>query len=129
MRGKRLTVSIGIDLGGTNIKLGLIRADGKILKRLNIPTLADQGPKAVIARIIAAIDCLNRYHGVVQALGIGSAGLVNHQQGIIHFSPNLPGWKDIPLKKLIEDEVKGVRNELIMAIANTTFLLAEAVSG
>jgi glucokinase len=106
LRGKRLTVSIGIDLGGTNIKLGLIRADGKILKRLNIPTLANQGPKAVIARIIAEINCLNRYHGVPQALGIGSAGLVNHRQGIIHFSPNLPGWKDIPLKKLIEDEVK-----------------------
>jgi glucokinase len=103
---KHLKLSIGVDLGGTNIKFGLVTSDGRILKRLNIPTLANQGPKAVIARIIAAINCLNRYHGVPQALGIGSAGLVNHTKGIIHFSPNLPGWKDIPLKKLIEDEVK-----------------------
>lgn len=109
MGDKLLKLNIGVDLGGTNIKFGLVASDGRILKRLSIPTLANQGPKAVIARIIAAINCLRQCrepHQVPQALGIGSAGLVNHQQGIIHFSPNLPGWKNIPLKKLIEDKVK-----------------------
>lgn len=135
---KRLAVSIGIDLGGTNIKFGLVTADGKILSRLNIPTSAEEGPKSVVSRIIKTIrhlasslsssgefvgtdssvparlkSCLqfsSQPHRVnkvkVKSIGIGSAGLVNHRQGIIHFSPNLPGWKNIPLKKWIEDEVK-----------------------
>jgi len=107
---KRLTLSIGVDLGGTNIKFGLVTSDGRILKRLNIPTNAEEGPEAITSRIVKAIiglrQCLKHNSDLPQAVGIGSAGLVNHRQGIIHFSPNLPGWKDIPLKKWIEDEVK-----------------------
>ena len=103
---KRLKVSIGVDLGGTNIKFGLVTPDGKILDRLSIPTLANQGPKSVVARIIKTIIRLRQSRGQLQAVGIGSAGVIDHYQGIIHYSPNLNDWNEIPLKKLIEKQIK-----------------------
>lgn len=103
---KGLKVSIGVDLGGTNIKFGLVTQDGKILKRLSIPTQAKQGPKSVVARIIKCINCLKQSRVQLQAVGIGSAGVIDHHQGIIHYSPNLSGWNEIPLKKWIEKEIK-----------------------
>ncbi len=103
---KGLKASIGVDLGGTNIKFGLVTQDGKILKRLIIPTQADQGPKLVVARIIYCLNSLKQSLVQLQAVGIGSAGVIDHHQGIIHYSPNLSGWNEIPLKKWIKKEIK-----------------------
>jgi len=101
-------ISIGVDLGGTNIRFGLVTADGNILRRLNIPTLVQEGPESVVGRIIETIIRLRRTRVQVQAvksIGIGAAGVIDHYKGIIHFSPNLPGWKEIHLKELIEKEI------------------------
>ena len=106
---RRLPLNIGVDLGGTNIKFGLVTANGKILCRINIPTLAKAGPNSVIARIIETINHLRFSKGhrqTVRSIGIGSAGVIDHCRGIIHYSPNLFGWKEIPLKERIEKETK-----------------------
>ncbi len=103
---KRLKFSIGVDLGGTNIKFGLVTQDGKILKRLSIPTQANEGPKSIVARIINCLNCLKQSCVQLQAVGIGSAGVIDHYQGIIHYSPNLYGWNEIQLKHWIEKEIK-----------------------
>ena len=105
MGDRRLELSIGIDLGGTNIKFGLVTKDGRILKRLNIPTKAHEGPKSVVSRIVKTIKLLSK-DKKIDSIGIGAAGLVDHDKGIIHFSPNLPGWKNIPLKNWIEKDLK-----------------------
>jgi glucokinase len=88
-----------IDLGGTNIKGILGREDGQVLARRSIPTLAEQGPDAVLGRIAELVDSLAEEAGErPQALGMGCPGLVDVQQGISRFFPNLPTqWRDVAI--------------------------------
>jgi len=100
--------SIGVDLGGTNIVSATVNYQGKIVNRLKVPTLAERGKEATIKRIIETI------HGnIVQStialddiigIGIGAPGPLDVKRGIINFAPNLPGWRDVPLKKELENE-------------------------
>lgn len=102
-------LSIGIDLGGTNIKFGLVTKEGRIVQRLNIPTRAVEGPKAIVARIINGLNYLLASRHCKRppgAVGIGAAGLIDHNQGIVHFSPNLPNWRNIPLKDWLSNKIR-----------------------
>ncbi len=100
--------SIGVDLGGTNIVSAIVNYQGKIVSRLKVPTLAEKGKEATVKRIIEAI-----HKNIAQStitpddiigIGIGAPGPLDIKRGIINFAPNLPGWRDIPLKKILEDE-------------------------
>jgi len=100
--------SIGVDLGGTNIVSATVNYQGKIVNRLKVPTLAERGKEATIKRIIETI-----HKNIVQSaialddiigIGIGAPGPLNIKKGIINFAPNLPGWRDVLLRKILEDE-------------------------
>jgi len=100
--------SIGVDLGGTNIVSAIVNYQGKIINRLKVPTFAERGKEATIKRIIEAI-----HKNIVQSsvapdeiigIGIGAPGPLDIKRGIINFAPNLPGWRDVPLRKILEDE-------------------------
>ena len=100
--------SIGVDLGGTNIVCAIVNYQGKIVNRLKVPTLAERGKEATIKRIIETI-----YENIVQSsvvpddiigIGIGAPGPLDVKRGMINFAPNLPGWRDVPLRKILEDE-------------------------
>jgi len=100
--------SIGVDLGGTNISSAIINRQGEIASSLKIRTLAEKGKEATIKRIIKAI-----YNNIAQStiaaddvigIGIGAPGPLDIKRGIINFAPNLPGWRDVPLQKILEDE-------------------------
>jgi len=102
--------SIGVDLGGTNIVSAIVNYQGKIVNRLKVPTLAERGKEATIKRIIETI-----HENIVQSsvapddiigIGIGAPGPLDVKKGIINFAPNLPGWRDVPLKKILENEFK-----------------------
>jgi glucokinase len=96
-----LPYAVGIDLGGTNIKFGVVSSSGRIVRRAKIPTLAAHGPKKALRRIIATIRRFGRDHDIAQ-VGIGVAGLIDHKRGIIRLPPNLPGWDGTPVKETIE---------------------------
>lgn len=103
--------AIGVDLGGTNTKLGLVDRRGRILARARFRTRAELGPLRSLERLARAIERLkgsNRLIGV----GVGVAGLVNHESGILHIPPNLPGWEGTPVKSLME-ELLGVQVEVL----------------
>ena len=98
------SIYVGIDLGGTFIKGGLVKASGEILKETQIPTEADQGPDHVLGRIAALVKELSQ--GVeIAGVGIGMPGQIDVDKGICHYSPNLPGWEELevgpPLEKAI----------------------------
>jgi glucokinase len=99
--GKDAQYTIGIDLGGTNIKFGLVSADGRIVKRARIPTLAGAGPKRALRRIVGVLRRLSRDHDIA-CVGVGAAGLIDHENGVIRVPPNLPGWDGAPVKDTIE---------------------------
>jgi glucokinase len=93
--------TVGVDLGGTNVKLGLVNREGRIVKRARIPTNAQAGPKRALRRIALVVRHLAR-EVEVSAIGIGAAGLIDHKQGVIRIPPNLPGWDQTPVKETIE---------------------------
>lgn len=87
--------AIGIDLGGTKLYVGLVDDAGKILRHELIKTSKD-GPKAVVADIIAAVKKLTQGEKSLEAIGIGMAGQIENSTGTVLFAPNL-GWKNFPL--------------------------------
>lgn len=98
---KRLT--IGIDMGGTNIRLALVADDGAIVGSRRHKTSAQEGKDAIIARLSSEAGDLiseGKNHGAVIGIGIGAPGLI--EKGIVRVSPNLPGWNDVPLQELLE---------------------------
>ena len=109
-----MTLCIGIDLGGTNLRAGIVATDtGEVRALQSVPTLAREGPDAVIERIggliCAVADCggLARAPiGAIGAVGIGVPGVVDLDRGEIRFLPNLPGaWPGVPLSAAIAARV------------------------
>lgn len=116
MKTTNMKYSIGIDLGGTDIKAGLLAADGKLMHRTVVSTRVKDGAKAIAARIAQTIQQvikaasteslhINDVKNEILGIGLGSPGLIIAGSGIIHFSPNFPGWTDIPLLDYVSDEL------------------------
>jgi len=100
--------TIGVDLGGTNIVSAIVDYRGKIVNSLKVQTLAEKGKENTIKRVIEAIhkniSQSNIAPGDIIGIGIGAPGPLDIKKGIINFAPNLPGWRGVPLKKILEDE-------------------------
>jgi glucokinase len=97
--------AIGVDLGGTNIKIGIVSEKGKLVKSISVKTEADGGPKKVITNIIKGVEIIllkNRFK--IQGIGIGCPGVVSTKKGIVESAPNLPGWKNVKLGPIIKNK-------------------------
>jgi glucokinase len=96
---------IGIDLGGTKIRSVVTRTDGEIIGEDVRPTDADEGKDAVIGRLIASAQAAVVASGLnfseIVAAGVTAPGTVDFDEGILYQPPNLPGWDDVPLAKLL----------------------------
>jgi glucokinase len=104
--------SIGVDLGGTDIKAGLVSSIGDISCRVVLPTDVEVGgPKLVAARIAEAVRQVlvkapENHHDTSEIwIGLGAPGLIIAETGVVHFSPNFPGWTDIPLVSYVNTEL------------------------
>lgn len=96
---------ISVDIGGTQIRAALSDREGNIIHRVARPTLAEEGPEPVIGRIKEAIrQAAGEHLGEVQAIGIATAGPLDPWEGVIIKAPNLPGWHQVPLKAIVEEE-------------------------
>jgi glucokinase len=90
--------AIGIDIGGTFLKAGLVTASGELQHFLQLPTEAEQGPDSVIARLAEAVEALSaRAPEPVVGIGIGCAGHVDAAGQRVSYPPNFPGWTVVPL--------------------------------
>lgn len=102
-----LTV-IGIDLGGTRIKAGLVDTLGTIHFLKNYATGVEFGKEQVLKKIIRIIKHLiktaNEKGAFPKLIGLGAPGSINREEGIVRISPNLPDWKDVPLARIISEE-------------------------
>src|SRR3989338_4646642 len=114
---------IGVDLGGTNIKTGLVSSDGRIIKKYEAKTEAKKGTKKVISNIIKAINEVKSEK--VFGIGIGSPGPFDYKTGIITKPGNLP-FRNVPLKKIIQSKFK---IKTFLDNDANCFALAEAVFG
>jgi glucokinase len=92
--------AIGIDLGGTNLKLALINGENRIAARLMVPTGGAEGHDAVIERMIDGVKSLRAENAAIDVagIGIGVPGEVDMESGITGDLPNLPGrWRNVPV--------------------------------
>jgi glucokinase len=96
---------IGVDLGGTSIKVGVVDKDGKIQKKASVETLANGGPDIIIHQIKKGIDTvLEDFEKEIAGIGIGSPGVVSKKKGTVENPPNFSNWNKIHLGKIIEKE-------------------------
>ena len=97
---------VGVDLGGTKILAGVFNAKLELKGTTKLSTKADRGVDEVIERIARcvkeAVDECDLNLAQVRGIGIGAPGAVDTDAGRVIFAPNLPGWKDVPLKKALE---------------------------
>jgi glucokinase len=99
--------AVGVDLGGTNIKIGIVSQKGKLIKKTSVKSFADRGPQAVIDQIKKGIyEILEKNKLNIEGIGIGSPGVVSIKKGTVENPPNFPGWNKINLGKFIESEFK-----------------------
>ena len=94
--------SIGVDIGGTNITVALVTEKGKILRKIRFPTRVEEGKAKIIKRIVKALDEVMKglRSNSIEGIGIGAAGDIDQDRGIVRFSPNL-FWKNVPIVRLI----------------------------
>ena len=100
-----MDLRIGIDLGGTNIRVGVINEIGKIIDSIQKPTEAKKGHIHTINKIIKITEKLINGKEI-KGIGIGSPGPLDSNNGIILNPPNLPGWDEIPIVKILEKHFK-----------------------
>jgi glucokinase len=100
---------LGVDLGGTKILTAVVNSQGKMLSRDHSITPAQKGHKAVIQSILESVHrALGRADVAISDLiviGVGAPGLLNPETGILFTSPNLPGWRDVPLRDIIQEKL------------------------
>ncbi|MBW2980174.1 ROK family protein [Candidatus Woesearchaeota archaeon] len=114
---------IGVDIGGTNIRAGLVAPNGKITSKIKARTETKKGQKAVLRKIIDIIETFPIKK--VDSIGLGVPGMIDAKNGIVKYSPNLP-LKNVNIRKLIEKEFK--KPVFVDNDANC-FTLAEAKYG
>jgi glucokinase len=97
--------SIGVDLGGTNLRIAVVDCEGKLLEKLTLGAEVSRGRDFVITEMCKAIETLKaKYHGSGQlvGIGIGVPGFIDMAAGMVMESPNLPDWKSFPVRDEIE---------------------------
>jgi glucokinase len=94
-------IAIGIDFGGTSVKLGAVQAGALIYHCESLPTLAYPSGEALLASILLAVDGLRARYPEVSAVGAGLPGIVDSRRGIVHHLTNVPGWEEVPLRELL----------------------------
>ncbi len=108
--GKSSPLFLGIDLGGTNIKSGVVDDDGRALSAITVKTEADRGPQVGLNNLVAAGNQAVQVSGVgwerIAAVGLGSPGTMDLDAGMLLDPPNLPGWDNLPIRKLLADRLK-----------------------
>lgn len=102
-------VLIGIDVGATNTKIALLSNRARVLARSTFPTTSYGYRTALIEKLIYEIDRLLSLNTIsfnrIKGIGIGLPGLIDFSKGIVFSLTNIPGWNNIPLKKILEDRL------------------------
>lgn len=103
-----MTKRIGIDVGGTNVKIALVDGDGKIIYSNSVPTYAQMGYEYTVNNIKQAIKDLMKETNTdskdIQGIGFDFPGQVDCKTGVVKNAPNIPGWVNVPIAQMIEEE-------------------------
>ena len=100
---------VGIDLGGTNIKIGLFDSELKLLSKTSVATKVDMGPEVVIDKMAQTVEKLIAEAGLslqdIVAVGIGTPGPAKYSEGVIIKSTNMPTFKNVPICRMLNEKL------------------------
>jgi glucokinase len=103
------SVFLGIDVGGTNIKAGVVADDGSIISRASVPTEREKGPENGITQMVAAAHLAMQSSGLelkqIPAVGLATPGTMDIPQGMLLDPTNLPGWESFPVRQKLADRL------------------------
>jgi glucokinase len=97
--------SIGVDLGGTNLRIAAITTEGELLEKIALPAKIPLGPDHVVGEVCAAISHLSEKHKSGRKFlgaGVGVPGVIDMQTGTMRKAANLPGFENYPMRAEIE---------------------------
>jgi glucokinase len=97
--------SIGVDLGGTNLRIAAVEEQGNLMEKVTLGTKTILGRDQVLNDMCEAIRHVSdKYKNTANLLGVGIGvpGIIDMQTGMMRESPNLPGWADYPVRAEIE---------------------------
>src|SRR5689334_10576520 len=101
--------SIGVDLGGTNLRIAAIATNGAQLETISVPSHIERGREEVIAELTARVRSLIQTYsssGRFLGLGIGVPGIIDLESGTIHSAANLPGWQGYAARSDLESKLQ-----------------------
>lgn len=109
MTGPASKIFLGIDVGGTNIKSGVVTEDGEVLAQSSVPTEAVQGPDHGVRQMAtAAMQALRQSQmelDQVEAIGLATPGTMDIPAGMLLDPPNLPGWSNFPVRQRVQESL------------------------
>lgn len=101
---------IGVDLGGTNIAVGLVNGDMALVRKMSVPTASERGGEAIVADMAKLSRALCEAEGIglddVVAVGVATPGVANIATGVVEYANNL-NFKKFPLAELLSKELGG----------------------
>ncbi|MFC1758129.1 ROK family protein [Planctomycetota bacterium] len=101
-----LPLFVGVDVGGTSIKFGLVDDTGKTLSKCHIPTDQEKGPEDAMRRSTAVMLTLAESAGVtmddVLGVGLATPGTMDLDEGTLLQPHNLPGWWEFPIRDCLQ---------------------------
>ncbi len=92
--------TLGIDLGGTQLRVGVVDQQGRVLRRAAVPTDVAGGPKTIVAQMLRLAHEVKQ-DATIAAAGISSPGPLDSDTGITLDLPSLPGWNNFPLRDVL----------------------------
>jgi glucokinase len=100
---------VGADIGGTSLRLALAGMDGSVLSKWNVSTAGIRDPHVVVGLIEEGVDSLLKQNGLsrslLRAVAAGAPGVTNVDEGIVIATSYLMGWRDVPLRALLESRL------------------------
>lgn len=101
---------VGVDVGGTNIKAGIVDDDGRSLAHVSVPTEAARGPKIGLENIARAAEMAISQSGLahsdLRGVGLATPGTMDIPSGYLLDPPNLPGWTNFPIRDLLAERLQ-----------------------
>lgn len=99
-------LALGIDMGGTNMRIAVVDNAGRVVAARRLPSRPELGPDDTVARMACAarevIDSLPPdRRTAVAAVGLATPGPVDTRRGVIVTTPNLPGWREVPVAAML----------------------------
>ena len=120
---------VGIDVGGTGLKAGVVDEQGKILSKVTCPTLVERGAEPVVNDMahlaLKAIEEAGLQVSDIKAVGVGIPGIEDPRTGRVPFCTNLH-WHDVPLTEWMQ---RVIDKPIFIGNDATVAGLAESVSG